>query len=176
MKIPVCHVHSTSNKGRFRCPGCHCIHFRKHGFYVRKGFHAPNCAVAIPVMVQRYLCLNPQCRRCTFSVLPSLALRYCRFFLPYLLALNRALREGMTPYRLACHVWHVGRAVIVRASALINELTHWVRGQYQELTESRSAGILERMVERVTDTMGRFEFAQRWYRHRYPRRFQCKTW
>ena len=172
MNIPVCHVHSASNTCRFRCPGCHCFLYRKHGFYVRKGFHAPNCAVAIPVKVQRFLCCNPQCRRCTFSVLPALVLRYCRFFWPYLLAIKRDMCAGSTPYRLARHVWHVGRRVIVRAAALLRNLMPWVSGLYQELTGGRVGDSVEAIVECVTDEIGLFEFAQRWYRHRYPLRFR----
>ena len=170
MKIPVCHVHSASNKSRFRCPWCHGDLYRKHGFYVRKGFHAPNCAAAIPVKVQRHLCLNPQCRRCTFSILPDGVLCYCRFFWPYLLALNRALREGMTPYRLARHLWHVGRRVILRAAALLKSLEHWMAALYQELTDGRIASGLDGMMRFIADAIGWSEFERRWYRHRYPRR------
>jgi hypothetical protein len=170
MKIPACHVQGTSNKERFRCPACHCCLYRKHGFYTRKSFHAPNCAIAIPVKIQRYLCRNPQCRRCTFSVLPDGILRYCRFFWPYLLALNRALNEGATVYRLARHVWHVGRGVILRAAALLKSLEHWTAELHQELTGGTAANGIEGMKECICDAIGRFEFTQRWYRHRYPRR------
>lgn len=172
MKIPVCHVPRTSNKDCFRCPGCHSDLYRKHGFYVRMGFHAPNCAVAIPVKVQRYLCLNPQCRRSTFSVLPDGVLRYCRFFWSYLLAIKRALSAGSTPYRLARHVWHVGRGVIVRAADVLKRLEFWVTDLCRELTGGRTVYGLERMVRRATGILGRQELVQRWYRHRYPLRFQ----
>jgi hypothetical protein len=100
-----------------------------------------------------------------------MVLRYCRFFWPYLLALNRALSEGGTVYRLARHVWHVGRGVIMRAAALFKNLEHWMTGLHQELTAGATTDGLEGMTERISDTIGRYEFAQRWYRYRYPRRF-----
>ena len=75
-------------------------------------------------------------------------------------------------YHLARHVWHVGRGVIVRAAAVYKNLEHWLGGQYQELTDGRAGDGFEGMVERVTDAIGCIAFEQRWYRYRYPRRFQ----
>jgi hypothetical protein len=54
--------------------------------------------VAILVIISRYRCLNPECPRRTFPVLPPLVLRYSRFFWPCLLALKMSLDQGLTPY------------------------------------------------------------------------------
>ena len=51
---------------------------------------------------------------------------YCRFYWFYLLAVQRALARGSTPYHLGRHVWHVGRAVILRVGALLRRLEPWV--------------------------------------------------
>jgi len=121
--------------------------------------------------VQRFLCLNKECSRCTFSVLPPMVLRYCRFFWPCLLALEQALATGSTPYHQAQHVWHVGWGVIVRARALLNRLTPWVEELHRELTDGGRVRGLGSMVQIITRKLGRIELLDRWYRHRYPLRF-----
>jgi hypothetical protein len=171
MKIPVCNVHNATNRGTVCCPGCHGWRCRKHGFYRRKGFHAPNGAVAIPVIIQRYLCLNPQCARKTFSIPPPGVLPYCRFLWANLLAVKHALGTGVSRYHLARYVWHVGRAVIVRAAAALDHMAVWLSEMYRELSDGRTAHGLERMVRFIAVTIGRLELSNRWCRHRYPVRF-----
>lgn len=127
------------------------------------------------VLVQRFRCLNQECKRCTFSVLPPMVLRYSRFFWPCLLALGQALASGSSMYHQARYVWHVERQVIVRAAALLDRLDTWVGGQYQEVTDGAQACELGFMVKIVTRKLGRIELIDRWYRHRYPLRFSHKN-
>jgi len=115
--------------------------------------------------------VNPQCRRCTFSVLPPLVLRYCRFLWPDLLAVKDALDAGTSAYRLARTVWHVGRRVIVRAAVLLTHMGWWVEALHREMRDGRPARALRSMVKRVACRLGRGELTDRWYRHRYPLRF-----
>ena len=147
MKIPDCHVHYASNKDHFLCPGCHCSLYRKHGFYIRKGFHTPNHTIVHPIKIPRYLCLNPECTRCTFSILPPDVMRYCRFFWPGLLVLKSALDAGAVLKRLARNVWHVGHKVMVRAAALLDRLCPWVACLHQELTAGKPERRLALMVK-----------------------------
>jgi hypothetical protein len=104
-----------------------------------------------------------------------MVLRYCRFFWPSLLAIKKALASGSTPYYLAQHVWYVGRRVIVRAAALLDRLDTWCGQLYQEVTDGAPACELGFMVKIVTRKLGRIELVDRWYRHRYPRRFSNKS-
>lgn len=157
------------------CPGCHCTDCRKHGVYTRKGFHQLNISEVIVTPVQRYLCLNPDCLRITFSVLPPMVLRYCRIFYPGLLAIQQALTTGSTPYYLARHVWHVGRRVIIRAAALLDRLDTWVGQLYQEITDGGQVRELGSMVKVIIGKLSRIELIDRWYCHRYPRRFSHKN-
>lgn len=161
-----------NTRGPFACPSCRWRSFRRHGCYVRKGFHAPNHAVALTVKVPRYRCLNPDCGRCTFSVLPRYVLPYCRFYWFYLLSVRDCLSRGSTVYHLARHVWHVSWAVLVRALALLRGMGTWVEQLHRELTDGAPAQEPERMVKSITARIGRHELVQRWYRHRYPSRFE----
>ena len=156
------------------CPRCHCYRFNKHGCYMRKGFHSPENGAVSEVRVQRYRCLNRDCPLCTFSVLPPMILRYCRFFWPHLLSIKLALDSGSTRYYLACHEWHVSWAIIGRAAALLNRMESWVKGLHQEITDGRPARRFELMVKIITVKLGALELNWRWYRHRYPRRFPDK--
>ena len=103
-----------------------------------------------------------------------MVLRYSRFFWPCLIALKQAIVSGLTPYHLAQYVWYVGRRVIVRAAALLSRLDTWIGGLYQEVTDGAHAGELEFMVKIVIRKLGLIELVDRWYRHRYPRRFSNK--
>ena len=172
MNIPICPLQKkATGRDRITCPGCHTSRYRKHGSYVRKGFHFQKYGVPILVSVLRYLCLNPECPKCTFSVLPPMVMRYCRFFWPCLLSVKGALDAGSSCYHVAHHVWHVSWAVIQRAAVLVQRLGPWVNGLHQELTNGGPARELELMVKIVTAKIGRLELVHRWYRHRYPRRF-----
>jgi len=131
----------------------------------------PNGAVALPVRVPRYRCLNPDCRRRTFSVLPPNVLPYCRFYWLYLLSLKESLSGGATLNSLAQQVWHVGWAVIARGTALLRRMEVWVEQLHRELTDGGPGQELCRMVKIVTGVLGPCELVQRWYRHRYPLRF-----
>jgi hypothetical protein len=96
-------------------------------------------------------------------------LRYCRFYWPCLLAINKALTVSVTPYHLARHVWHVGYAVIRRAASLRKRLCPWVEELYREITDGKPMRKFTLMVKIITAKIGRFELVQRWYRHWYHR-------
>jgi hypothetical protein len=125
--------------------------------------------------IPRYRCLNPDCPRCTFSILPSNVIRYCRFFWTGLFALKAALDAGAASKRLARNLWHVGQRVIIRAAALIEHLYPLVTNQHQELTPDRPVRQLGLMVKIITAKLGHHELNWRWYRHRYPLRFPDKN-
>jgi len=175
MKITYCSSKNIADREKISCPACHCTLCRSHSSYSRKGFHRQSKASVIEIRVQRYLCLNEDCPRCSFSVLPPMVLPYCRFFWPSLLVLRQALASGSTFYHLAQHVWYVGRRVIVRAAALLNRLDKWVGQLYQEVSDGVQAGELGFMVKIVTRKLGRIELIDRWYCHRYPKRFSHKN-
>ena len=171
MNILVCPLQHTTATEPIFCPGCHSDDYSKHGIYTRKGFHIRNGIISIPVAVQRYRCRNKDCPRCTFSVLPPMVLRYCRFFWPCLLAIRQALNSGTTCYHLARYVWLVGHPVIRRASVLLSRIEAWVSAQYRELTGgdvTREPGLTVKIIIRK---IGRLGLTNRWYRHRYPPRF-----
>jgi transposase-like protein len=84
---------------------------RKHGVYVRKGFHARMGSTAMQDSVQRYRCLNRECKRATFSILPEDVLPLCRFRWSDLVSVQHALGAGTSVYHLARHVWGVGRGM-----------------------------------------------------------------
>jgi hypothetical protein len=126
--------------------------------------------MAIPMKVPRYRCLNPDCARRTFSILPPFVMPYCRFYWFYLLALRDCLAGGKTPYHLALHVWHVGRGVIVRAAAQLRHVGAWAEELHREITHGRPVCDLARMVKVITAKLGRVELVRRWYHHRYPLR------
>jgi hypothetical protein len=171
MNIRICPLQNANGEIWIVCPGCHSSDWNKHGSYFRKAFNAQGKhVVTIPVKVQRYRCLNPDCPWCTFSVLPPLVVRYCRFFWPCLLAIRDALASGSTRFRLARHVWHVGWGVIQRAAALLNQLLPWVTDLHQELTDGKPVRELALMVKVITAKLGRLELSHRWYRRRYPLR------
>jgi len=172
MNITFCPLQYANAAVSISCPTCHTTRYRRHGAYSRKGFHTLNDVVAIPMTVQRYRCLNTECPRCTFSILPPHVMRYSRFFWPCLLALRQALAIGLTPYHQAKHVWQVGRGVIVRAAALLNQLAPWVEELHQELTDGGQVRKLRFMVKIIIRKLGRIELVDRWYRHRYPLRFR----
>jgi hypothetical protein len=150
------------------CPYCKTSLCRKHGFYTRKGFHG-RCAIVSPILIQRYRCLNKECSHCTFSVLPPMVMRYCRFFWPCLLAVWKATASAMTDHYLA-RIWNVGRHVILRAVALKDALWSWVEKLYRELTSGGPARSIELMVKIITAMIGPDELRSRWYCHRYPQR------
>lgn len=175
MKIPYCPAKNIDDQEKIFCPACHGTIYRSHSSYVRKGFHRQNKAWVIEIQVQRYLCLNEDCPRCTFSVLPPMVLPYCRFFWPGLLTLRQALASGSTPYCLARHVWHVGRRVIIRAAALLDRLDAWVGQLYQEISDGGQVRELGSIVKVIIGKISRIELVGRWYRHRYPTRFSHKN-
>lgn len=150
------------------CPYCNTCHCRKHGFYTRKGFHG-SCAIVIPMPVQRYLCLNKECSHSTFSVLPPMVMRYCRFFWPCLLSLWKATASGISDHGLAS-IWNVGQRVILRAVGLKNTLGQWIEKLYRELKVGGPARSLKQMVKIITAMIGPDELRSRWYCHRYPQR------
>ena len=128
---------STHENGVICCPGCHSTHCYRHGSYIRKGFHSFCRVIGGFTAVPRYRCINSSCRICTFSVLPPMVIRYCRFLWPCLTFLWGKIDSGATPYALS-RQWSVGRAVIVRARALQASIEQWTGRLYQELTMPRT--------------------------------------
>jgi hypothetical protein len=123
--------------------------------------------------VLRYICLNPDCPVCTFSVLPRKVLRYCRFLWDDLLAVKGDLVAGKTVKQIA-QVWHVGPEVIQRAAEVLSRLSSWIEALHREVTDGKPVRALGLMVKIITAKLGRMELTHRWYCHRYPRRFSAK--
>jgi hypothetical protein len=154
------------------CPSCHGNQCPKHGSYTRKGFHTLNNVIKLPVHIQRYRCRNPHCKRRTFSVLPPMVLRYCRFFWPCLLSVWKALSDNRSKYHIATRIWKVDRGVIVRLASLQSIIYSWVTKLYREHTNGCCAiRSLALMVKIISFKTGRTELMNRWYCYRYPGRF-----
>ena len=66
------------NADGVKCVYCGDDSVWKHGYYFRKWFYDLGCSPE-PVLVPRYLCKNPRCRR-TFSCLPYPLLPYIRIY------------------------------------------------------------------------------------------------
>ena len=161
MNILVCPLQQPIAPEPFFCPGCYSRDFCKHGVYTRKGFHVRSGVVPILMKVQRYRCRNKNCPRCTFSVLPPMMLRYCRFFWPCLLSLGMTVEKGLA----------IRRTVARRMVETLTLITAWIKDLFREVTDGRSGSDLGRMVKIIVRKIGRIELSNRWYRHRYPRRF-----
>ena len=170
MNINFCPLHyaDESSDVAIVCPTCHSDQCIKHGFYMRKGFHTLNESISLPTPVQRYRCLNPECKRRTFSVLPPMVLRYCRFFWPCLLAVWNALTH-LSIYHIAC-IWNVDRRVIAGVAALQSIIHNWVEKQHQELTNGSKACSLSITIKIILLKIGPAELMNRWYCYRYPKR------
>lgn len=161
MNILVCPLQQPIAPEPIFCPGCYSQHFCKHGVYTRKGFHVRDGIIAIPMEVQRYRCLNKECSRCTFSVLPPMTLRYFRFFWPCLLLFERTHGKGL----------QISRGVAQRTKKLLALIGAWVKDLYREVTDGDRGFSLGRMVKIIVGKIGCTELSNRWYRHRYWRRF-----
>lgn len=173
MNINFCPLQHKHKSLDVVCPFCHSKQCRKHGYYQRKGFHRKNNCIVIPMAIPRFRCTNPQCKRSTFSLLPQMVLRYCRFFWPCLQMIWSSIARGLTPCQIA-RIWGVDRAVIVRAATLQSTLQSFVEKLHQETydgTVSHSGLALTLMVKFVILKIGFSALANRWYCHRYPRRY-----
>lgn len=160
------HVSSTA----VHCPHCNCTYCPKHGQYIRKGFHSIASSSCFQVEIQRYRCTNNLCKRATFSVLPPMVLRYCRFFWPCLLVVWDQI-NSLSPMIIAvAHTWNVGIGVIERATALYSAIHPWVSKQYQEQCDSCKTGSLAFMVKRLSFKTGLTDLMSRWYWYQYPAR------
>jgi hypothetical protein len=170
MNINFCPLHYTDESSDVvvACPTCHDTQCQKHGFYIRKGFHTQNKSISLPIQIQRHRCLNPECERRTFSVLPPMVLRYCRFFWPCLLAVWNALTH-LSMYHIA-RIWNVDRRVIAGVDSLQNIIHNWVAKQHQELTNGSKVRSLPLMVKIISFKTGMAELMSRWYCYRYPKR------
>jgi hypothetical protein len=151
-----------------RCPDCRSV-CRRHGCYVRKGFHREPGQRAVVVDVIRYRCTQLECSRYTFSVLPPLVLPYCRFFWPDLLRVEQHLLSGKSRNALA-RAWVSWWAVFKRAALLLERMRGWVAAQYREEMDGAAAEGLAPMVRTLVAKLGRVELVWRWYRHCYPGR------
>jgi len=163
MNILVCPLQQPIAPQPVFCPGCHPKHFCKHGVYTRKGFHVRGGIIPIPTAIQRYRCLNQECSRCTFSVLPPMTLRYCRFFWPCLHLLWRTHGKGLP----------ISRGVARRAEKSLALICAWVKALYREVTDGESGFGPGHMVNIIVGKIGGTELSNRWYRHRYPGRFDA---
>jgi hypothetical protein len=113
MNINFCPLHYADESSNVVvvCPTCHSDQCPKHGCYIRKGFHTLNKSTSLPTPIQRHRCLNPECKRRTFSVLPPMVLRYCRFFWPCLQVIWNELKCHSISH--IARIWNVDRRVIV---------------------------------------------------------------
>jgi transposase-like protein len=170
MKICIARQQNTSGNNAVECPYCKTDHHRKHGFYMRKGFHGNSAGLALLIPIQRYRCLNTECPHSTFSVLPPMVMRYCRFFWPCLLSLWKIMESGSQIVHQLASMWNVGRKVILRAAALKNIMEPWIKKLYRELTCNEPSRDLGLMVKIITAKIGHEELRSRWYCHRYPQR------
>ena len=174
MKIPFCFLTKPNWPKSITCPTCRSSRSRKHGSYTRTSFHGQqDPAVALPVQIPRYRCLNPECRRCTFSILPEQVLRYCRFCLPSLLIIHLNHSAGMSLYQLI-KIWRIGRGVLKRALAMIDRFIPWICDLYRELFDGQPAqrkpvGVT---IRRINLRLGWSEIVECWYRRHYPGRFK----
>jgi hypothetical protein len=171
MNICFYNAHQKSSCHKIHCPTCHGTAHRKNGSYARKGFHGRQGTPVRVIRVQRYRCLNPHCSRCTFSVLPPMVLRYCRFLWPCLLSLWAQLGKGVSRYHLATHIWKVSRGVVVSTKAMLEKLNIWVLSLYREVFNGRAPTTLELMVKRLTAMLRPTVIIDMWYCHYYPGRF-----
>lgn len=162
MNILVCPLQHPIGSEPVFCPDCHSHDHCKHGVYTRKGFHIRSGIVTTPIAVQRYRCCNKDCSRRTFSVLPPMVLRYCRFFWPCLL---------LVKHPDAKPVWEISCGVARRAAVVLAVITSWVSKLFREVTDGGAGTNLDRMVKIIVRKIGRVELSNRWYRHRYPLRF-----
>jgi hypothetical protein len=84
-------IAKVSKQVEIRCPGCGERHrWIRHGHYRRYGIPGHEETIYVP----RFLCLNPFCRRVTFSVLPYPFLRWIRFPLCLLLVWGASHEQG----------------------------------------------------------------------------------
>lgn len=174
MKIPECFLRKPIPPQPITCPACRSSRFCKHGSYTRNSFHGQkDPAEALLVQVPRYRCLNPECRLCTFSVLPEQILRYCRFCLPSLLSIHWSHSAGVSVYQLI-KIWSLGRSAIKRALAMLDRFAPWIHELHRELFADQPAQSepMSVTIRRLVMRLGWSEIAQCWYRHHYPRRFK----
>jgi transposase-like protein len=115
------------------CPSCQLDQFRKHGCYTRKGFHSTEYGATVEVSVPRYRCLNPRCKRATFSILPAGVLRLCRFRWDDLLSVRQALAAGTSGRHLA-RVWRSRPAKCVFSSVRQVNIVRFDRSHSGEAT------------------------------------------
>lgn len=176
MNIIFCPLQLKFKSFDVECPFCHSKQCSKHGYYHRKGFHLKNTCLVIPKAIPRFRCNNPQCKHSTFSLLPAMVLRYCRFFWPCLQMIWDAIARGLTPYQIA-KTWGVDRAVIVRAAALQYTIQPFAGKLHQELSNGSTDQIqsknhtLSFLVRYIARKIGIVALMNRWYCHRYPRRY-----
>ena len=176
MNIKHCFPKDAVSCSQVTCPRCHSTHNRKHGSYLRKGFHVQKKSSKIPMAIQRYRCLNPSCNVCTFSVLPCCVLRYCRFFYPGLLLVKNALSIGIPPCRLARYVWNVGSGVITRVGAELEQMGSWIEQTYREITDGALVRNFKSMVKDISYKLGYVDLTERYGYHRYPHRLAGAKW
>jgi hypothetical protein len=171
MNIDFCSINQKHvSSSVIHCPHCNCTYCPKHGRYIRKGFHSKVSSSCFQVEIQRYRCKNKQCKRASFSVLPPMVLRYCRFFWPCLLAVWNEI-DSLSPMIIAiAHTWNVGIGVIKRAKELYSVIHEWVSKQYQEQCDDCKIRSLARMVKSLSLKTTLTDLMNRWYWYHYPAR------
>ena len=169
MNIVSCQINQKYDSSSVvSCPHCNCTYCPKHGHYIRKGFHSKASSSCFQVEIQHYRCKNKLCKHASFSVLPPMVLRYCRFFWPCLLAVWTEIKS-LSPMLIAIsHTWNVGIGVIKRATGLYFTIHEWVSKQYQEQFDSCKIRSLAFMVKRLFFKTGLTDLMNRWYWYHYP--------
>jgi len=103
------------------CPECgERYRWVKHGFYRRYLFDGED-----QIAVQRYRCCNPDCPRCTFSILPYPFLRIVRLPLCVLMLLLERRENGASIARLSRAVAK-GKGVVRRALHKAERIRPWL--------------------------------------------------
>jgi len=106
------------------CPGCgERLRIFKWGFYWRYLFSGQE-----RTKIQRYKCRNPQCPRCTFSVLPRPLLPILRHPICFYLALLAMQRKGVKIASLANTCKH-GRTVIRRCLKRARQIEAFLKNE-----------------------------------------------
>jgi hypothetical protein len=119
------HVAKQNLTSEITCPGCgERQRLIKWGFYTRYLF-----AGADTIRIQRVRCLNPQCTKCTFNVLPHPLLPILRVPLCFLQALLDMNQKGRTIAEISQHSgksWPVIRRCLSMARRVQAFLVHQV--------------------------------------------------
>lgn len=148
------------------CPQCHGKDFWKHGSYKRTWFHTIRRKENTVRIVQRYLCLNTSCKRCTFTVQSADVLPYCRFLVPDLLNVDTALQTDTSLHGLQ-RIFGLRRTVLRRVSTLLDRTTDFLRDLCREITAGDTVSGLSELFTTAQLRYCWITLGQLWFRHFY---------